>query len=153
MTRLTRRGFVQRSSVAIGAVGGIGLVAAPRAAVAAEDLTPKRRGTYQALVGLLAARNALPSDPRSVSAAGERFLVWHGDLPRSMRSHVNRVLDDVERGLPGGFAGTPSTGQAAHLRELQRGGGDRGVVAAAALALASPPYGESNDIKVAPLSL
>ncbi len=153
MSGLTRRGFVKRSSVAIGAVGGLGLAAAPRIAVAAEDMNPQRRGTYQALVGLLAARNALPSDPRSVGAVGERFLLWHRQLPRSMRAHVNRILDEVEGGLPGGFAGAPSTGQVAHLQQWRSGGGHRGSVAAAALALASPPYAEPNDIKAPPLSL
>jgi hypothetical protein len=159
MRRLTRRGFVKRSGLAIGAVGVAGLRGDARA-TGQGGLTPARRGTYQALVGVLAAHNGLRADARTVDGVTDSFARWYRESPRSMRAHVEKVLDDVEDVVPGGLTRAARSRQAAHLRRWRHGpsggesrAGHRRAVVTAAFALASPPYGETNEIKLRPLSL
>lgn len=163
MDGLTRRGFVVRSGMTLGAVGALGLPWDAAAAEASLALSPARQRTYGALVATLAAANGMPSDDYLVASASEHFTGWYASLPTNQQQHVESVLDAMEGAAAEGFSrGTASTRLVTlsewrhapaqgNASEVSAQSLRRRAFAQHAISYASPPYGPTTEMKYVPL--
>lgn len=97
-----------------------------------------RRRAYEALVQALVADGALPGGGGD---AGDRLAALYRDALPGRRREIDSVLDKLARA---NLARKPVSERLSLLRAWSAAGGERRVVAARALALASAAYGPAD---------
>jgi hypothetical protein len=97
-----------------------------------------RRRAYEALVQALLAHRALPGGGGD---AGDRLAALYRDALPVRRREIDAVLDTLARA---NLAQKPVPDRLRLLRDWSAAGGERRVVAARALALASAAYGPAD---------
>lgn len=149
MYGITRRRFVKRSGVALGAAG-LANVSWAAGASAATGLSPARRAAYSALFVAVREANAIPVDGRMVAEAVTAFEGDYGVVHPATRTYIDSVLDEVE-------PGTLREWRHGKVRHDEPGATDlsrrRRAFAGAAVVWASCPTALSSEFKVVPLPI
>lgn len=118
---------------------------APRPGAVAADrstaLAPARRRRYEALVAAVAAAEGGRAAPGEVARAGERFAGWYARNP-GLRPMADQALDEVKRAGGAHALLTESVADGDTRSDARFGtrGARRQILAAEAVALASPPF-------------
>jgi hypothetical protein len=153
MTPLTRRAFVQRTGLAVGAAGTLGWQAGS-AGAASRALSPARQATFAAVVGAIHTANGRSMTAAQARRAARSFGEDYAAIDGGTRRYIDGMLDELERSEAGGFAAAGRRRQIARLRQLRHGRAQRRrAYAAAAIELASAPSQLTSDIKPAPLPI
>lgn len=165
MTNLTRRAFVHRSGLALGAAATLGLPSAVSAAAPVVDLSESRRRTYAALARLMQGRNGTPLTGVQAELRTSEFARNYADVAPVTREYVDQVLDGVEASELGGFSAAASLQQDRRLAGWRNaptladdaGASDltrrRRSLADAAMELASSPSVLACEMKLSALAI
>lgn len=114
-------------------------------------------------MSLLAEVNSIPFDRAYVDSATGSFEAWYAGSPETVRAHVDQVLDELESGETQLFSSLSVLAQRERLHAWRHASAlatdahrtplssRRRALARSAISLASPPYGDAFELKVAPL--